>query len=79
MINNLCQKYNLEEGKDFFIQQKGVLTFLYFNKLSDAETLRNDISRHAILRNFSLSVISDIIHKQDPFSYYFFVSQERII
>jgi hypothetical protein len=79
MIDVLCQKYNLREGKDFLIQEKGLLTFLYFNKLSDAETLRKDISQHAILKSFSLSVISDIIHKKDPFSYYFFVSQERVI
>jgi hypothetical protein len=79
MITHLCQKYNLKEGRDFFIQEKGLLTFLYFNKLSDAETLRKDISQHAILRDFSLSVISDIIHQKDPYRYYFFVSQERVI
>lgn len=79
MITHLCQKYNLKEGRDFLIQEKGLLTFLYFEKLADAEILRRDISQHAILRDYSLSVISDIIHKKDPFSYYFFVSQERVL
>jgi hypothetical protein len=79
MINKLLSKYSLQEGKDFIIQEKNHLTFYYFNSMANANSLRREVSNHAILKNIHLYVISDVLCRNTAFGYYFFVSKHRFI
>ncbi len=79
MIHKFCKIHAFKEGCDYKIFEKGSITYLYFTELPKAKYLRAKLSNSAVLKEIDLGVISKIICRKEPYGYFFFVSQERVM
>lgn len=79
MIQNFCKNFALKEGYDYKICEKGSIIYLYFTDLPKAKFLRTELSNSAVLKEIDLGVISKILSRNDPYGYFFFISQERVM
>lgn len=79
MLQNYCESLAMKEGDDYKILEKGNITYLYFSDLPKAKYLRAQLSNSAVLKEIDLGVISKILSRKDPYAYFFFVSQERVM